>query len=77
MGTFEGTSESVLHYQPSRKTFLLMEVACFACCSSVRFEFRSTGAIANNNNNNNNNNIYLLKLGCYPVAVIILHVNKT
>ena len=29
----------------------------------------------NNNNNNNNNN--LLQLGCYPVAVVILHVNKT
>jgi len=33
------------------------------------------------NNNNNNNNIYyyyhLLQLGCYPVAVVILHVNKT
>jgi len=29
-----------------------------------------------NNNNNNNNNIYLLQLGCYPVAVVILHVNK-
>jgi len=25
----------------------------------------------------NNNNIYLLQLGCYPVAVVILHVNKT
>ena len=25
----------------------------------------------------NNNNIYLLQLGCYPVAVLILHVNKT
>jgi len=23
-----------------------------------------------NNNNNNNNNIYLLQLGCYPVAVV-------
>jgi len=31
----------------------------------------------NNNNNNNNNNIYLLQLGCHPVAVVILHVNKT
>ena len=33
-----------------------------------------------NNNNNNNNNYYyyyLLQLGCYPVAVVILHVNKT
>ena len=27
-------------------------------------------------NNNNNNNIYLLQLGCHPVAVVILHVNK-
>jgi len=23
------------------------------------------------------NNIYLLQLGCYPVAVVILHINKT
>jgi len=30
----------------------------------------------NNNNNNNNNDIYLLQFGCYPVAVVILHVNK-
>ena len=30
----------------------------------------------NNNNNNNNNNIYLLQLGCYPVAVVILHVQN-
>jgi len=33
----------------------------------------------NNNNNNNNNNkyyIYLLHLGCHPVAVVILHVYK-
>jgi len=25
---------------------------------------------------NNNNNIYLLQLGCYPVAVVILRANK-
>jgi len=31
----------------------------------------------NNNNNNNNNNIYLLELGCHPVAVVCLHVYKT
>ena len=31
----------------------------------------------NNNNNNNNNSIYLLQLGCNPVAVVILHVYKT
>jgi len=28
-------------------------------------------------NNNNNNNIYLLQLGCNPVAVVILLVYKT
>jgi len=27
--------------------------------------------------NNNYNNIYLLQWGCYPVAVVILNVNKT
>ena len=32
--------------------------------------------ICYNNNNNNNNNIYLLQLGCHPVAVVILHVYK-
>jgi hypothetical protein len=26
---------------------------------------------------NNNNNTYLLQFGCYPVAVVILHVHKT
>ena len=29
------------------------------------------------NNININNNIYLLQLGCYPRAVVILNVNKT
>jgi len=29
-----------------------------------------------NNNNNNNNNNNLPQLGCYPVAVVILHVYK-
>jgi len=31
----------------------------------------------NDNNNNNYYYYYLLQLGCYPVAVVILHVNKT
>jgi len=35
-----------------------------------------SGQFYNNNNNNNNNNNILL-LGCYPVGVVILHVNKT
>jgi len=29
-----------------------------------------------NNDDDNNNNIYLLQLGCHPVAVVILHVYK-
>jgi len=41
-------------------------VAAFICYSDVcAFEY-----------NNNNNNIYLLQLGCYPVAVVILYVTK-
>jgi len=30
-----------------------------------------------NNKKTYNNNIYLLQLGCYPMAVVILHVYKT
>ena len=30
-----------------------------------------------NNNNNYYYYYYLLQLGCHPVAVVILHVNKT
>jgi len=37
----------------------------------------SSSEVKNDDDNNNNNNIYLLQLGCYPVAVVILHVNKT
>jgi len=37
---------------------------------------RPRGFVCNNNNINNNNNIYLLQLGCHPVAVDILHVYK-
>jgi len=47
MGALEVTSGSVLHYKPSRKTSLLTAVACCSCCSSVRFEFRSTRVPAN------------------------------
>jgi len=35
-----------------------------------------TVVLYNNNNNNNYYYYYLLQLGCYPVAVVILHVNK-
>ena len=34
-------------------------------------------ACVDDDDDNNNNNIYLLQLGCYPVAVVILHVYKT
>ena len=43
-------------------------------CASTR---KVTRLFNNNNNNNNNNNIYLLQLGCHPVAVVVLHVYKT
>jgi len=33
--------------------------------------------IYNNNNNNYYYYYYLLQLGCYSVAVVIVHVNKT
>jgi hypothetical protein len=41
---------------------------CFVC-TSVRTT--TTEWKLNCNNNNNNNNIYLLQLGCHPVAVVI------
>ena len=40
----------------------------------VAFVFPTISISDSNNNNNNNNN--LLQLGCYPVAVVILHVYK-
>ena len=46
-------------------------------CSFLHSLVTSSLLGPNNNNNNNNNNIYLLQLGCHPVAVVILHVNKT
>jgi len=44
------------------------EVVTLSCVVCLR-------CTTNLNNNNNNNNI--LQLGCYPVAVVILHVYKT
>ena len=40
------------------------------CVCSLRYP-------ANTEHNNTNDNIYLLQLGCHPVTVVILHVNKT
>jgi len=52
------------------ETSVLKYKTCYGDCSGM-------STYQNNNNNNNNNNTYLLQLGCYPVAVVILHVNKT
>jgi len=37
----------------------------------------SSGDDDDDDDNNNNISIYLLQLGCHPVAVVILHVYKT
>jgi len=44
---------------------------------NVTFFFRNAKLTGKFNPNFNNNNIYLLQFGCHPVAVVILHVNKT
>jgi len=55
---------------------------CSSAASVIRLSLQQEKRIGSlisgslNNNNNNNNNIYLLQLGCHPVAVVILHVNK-
>jgi len=51
---------------------ILMESGAKFTLNGTAFFYRE-----DNNNNNINNNIYLLQLGCHPVAVFILHVNKT
>ena len=45
-------------------------------CNKLRIPL-CAGSFWNNCGINNNNNYYLLQLVCYPVAVVILHVNKT
>ena len=62
-----------------KETILLIETSANELVNEMLHWFK----VCNNNNNNNNNNYYyyyyyyLLQLGCYPVAVVILHVNKT
>ena len=48
-----------------------------AKCINLLVKQGSLLLIPSNTINNNNNNNNLLQLGCYPVAVVILHVNKT
>jgi len=50
------------------------EAILFPLCVCVYIYMNPSSGIAIGHNNNN---IYLLQLGCYPVAVVILHVNKT
>jgi len=45
-------------------------------CQLLQNKITGTEGILTHSNNNNNN-IYLLQFGCHPVAVVILHVNKT
>ena len=42
----------------------------FGVCPQRVHSYNTTTTTTNNNNN-------LLQLGCHPVAVVILHVNKT
>ena len=51
--------------------------ACFVVAVPVLLPLFRNCLSCHINNNNNNNSIYLLQLGCYPVAMFILHVNKT
>ena len=53
-------------------------VSLVYCGDCKMFFPLSHGRPVNNNNNSNNYYYYyLLQLGCYPVAVVILHVYKT
>jgi hypothetical protein len=52
---------NILYYQIISVIFGIYYYVCPGLC--IPFYF-----------NNNNNNIYLLQMGCHPVAVITLHV---
>jgi len=54
----------------------LYNIAAERRTSNVR-SFVSSKKQSLSDSGDDNNNIYLLQLGCYPVAVVILHVNKT
>jgi len=45
-------------------------------CRTQKTCHEDDGDDGDDDDDDNNNNIYLLQLGCYPVAVVILHVNK-
>jgi len=67
------------HRRKTRGTIKVQNATTYQTTSSLVF-FRFccfSNDMWAGNNNNNNNNIYLLQLGCYPVAVVILHANKT
>jgi len=60
-------------------TFRLVAQHLNHCATAVKVQTFIMGNDITYNNNNNNYYYYyyLLQLGCYPVAVVILHVNKT
>ena len=68
------TTYAILHVclQVAYSALYTMEFAQWAIYVIIYFLFWYN----NNNNNNNNNYIYLLQLGCHPLAVVILHVYK-
>ena len=83
-GNFLPTFRDNLSVPSSRVKLKIGPIGCQE--TSVRNYHHSLRNNNNNKNNKNNNNnyyyyyyyyYYLLKLGCYPVAVVILHVNKT
>ena len=71
--------QKILLKKNSKKEFQshntnITSVMKYRCCFKLTL---ITGSKLDITLYNNNNNIYLLHLGCYPVAVVILHVYKT
>ena len=59
------------HIAPTTSEAFIILLDGLFCCSALT---RARVPCCQPRNNNNNNN--KLQLGCYPVAVVILHVHK-
>jgi len=69
--------ENVLGTRGLRRPIVFLGVRSSICVRcSILILLRKTERCSFNNNNIIIIIIYLLQLGCYPVAVVILHVNK-
>ena len=69
----------ILNLQNLIPPWLLQVVICVTEVTGGIYSFQLGGqpnGCATHINRQTYNNIYLLQLGCYPVAVVILHVNK-